>query len=121
MQISVAKYVQQNTIIHRMDPRLKIAFNILFAVLFFVTTHLVTISILLLSTLVFFYITTKKIKQIFSLMKLPLIIFIIMIIIYGFIIDQKNINIILGITTPEDLPKYKVLGLDEQQTNNFIS
>ncbi|AJC49894.1 energy-coupling factor transporter transmembrane component T family protein [Mesomycoplasma flocculare] len=121
MQISVAKYVQQNTIIHKMDPRLKIAFNILFAVLFFVTTHLVTVLILLLSTLVFFYITTKKIRHIFTLMKLPLIIFIIMLIIYGFIIDQNNINAILGIEKLNKLPKYRVLGLNEQQSNDFIS
>ncbi|MXR11068.1 energy-coupling factor transporter transmembrane protein EcfT [Mycoplasma hyopneumoniae] len=121
MQISVAKYVAQNTIIHKMDPRLKIAFNILFAVLFFVTSHLITIFILLFAALVFFYITTKKIKQIFTLMKLPLIIFLIMIIIYGFIIDQKNINIILGITAPDKAPQYRVLGLNEQQTNDFIS
>ncbi|MDW2906380.1 energy-coupling factor transporter transmembrane component T [Mesomycoplasma ovipneumoniae] len=121
MQISVAKYVPRNTIIHKMDPRLKIAFNILFAVLFFVTTHLATISILLLLSLVFFYITTKRVKQIFTLMKMPIIIFIIMLIIYGFIIDQQNINIILGISSDNEVPKYKVLGLNPEETNHFIS
>ncbi|MDW2829752.1 energy-coupling factor transporter transmembrane component T [Mesomycoplasma ovipneumoniae] len=121
MQISVAKYVPRNTIIHKMDPRLKIAFNILFAVLFFVTTHLATISILLLLSLVFFYITTKRVKQIFTLMKMPIIIFIIMLIIYGFIIDQQNINVILGISSDNEVPKYKVLGLNPDETNHFIS
>ncbi|WP_337898357.1 energy-coupling factor transporter transmembrane component T [Mesomycoplasma ovipneumoniae] len=121
MQISVAKYVPRNTIIHKMDPRLKIAFNILFAVLFFVTTHLATISILLLLSLVFFYITTKRVKQIFTLMKMPIIIFIIMLVIYGFIIDHQNINIILGISSDNELPKYKVLGLNSEETTHFIS
>ncbi|MDW2933593.1 energy-coupling factor transporter transmembrane component T family protein [Mesomycoplasma ovipneumoniae] len=121
MQISVAKYVPRNTIIHKMDPRLKIAFNILFAVLFFVTTHLATISILLLLSLVFFYITTKRVKQIFTLMKMPIIIFIIMLIIYGFIIDRQNINVILGISSDNEPPKYKVLGLNPEETTHFIS
>lgn len=34
MQINVGKYVPRDTIIHRLDPRLKIVFNIVFAILF---------------------------------------------------------------------------------------
>ncbi|MBG0730980.1 energy-coupling factor transporter transmembrane protein EcfT [Mycoplasma sp. 'Moose RK'] len=121
MQISIAKYVPRDTIIHRMDPRLKIAFNILFAVLFFITDHLLTVAILLVLTLVFFFITTRRIKQIFTLLKLPIILFLIMIVIYGFIIDQKNIDNILGISKTQKLPTYEVVGLNPQQTSDFVN
>lgn len=122
MQISVAKYVPRDTIIHNMDARLKILFNILFAVLFFVTTHLLTVFILLGFSLVFFYITTKRWAHIFLLMKLPIIIFIVMVILYGFIIDQSNIDAILGTSQGANVAKpVKLVGLNEEETKNFLS
>ncbi|WP_434337151.1 energy-coupling factor transporter transmembrane component T family protein [Mesomycoplasma conjunctivae] len=115
MQISVGKYVPRDTIIHRMDARLKILFNILFAVLFFVISHLFTIFILLAFTIIFFYITTKRAAHIFLLMKVPLFIFVIMLVIYGFIIDQSSIDQIY------QNGKLKLIGLDAVETKNFVN
>lgn len=44
-----------------------------------------------------------------------------MLIIYGFIIDHQNINTILGISSDNEPPKYKVLGLNPEETTHFIS
>lgn len=124
MQISVAKYVPRDTIIHNMDARLKILFNILFAVLFFVTTHLLTVFILLGFSLVFFYITTKRISHIFLLMKLPLVIFFVMVILYGFIIDENSINAILNVGKDgvNNAKSESILtGLNNEEAKTFLN
>ncbi|QJB71476.1 energy-coupling factor transporter transmembrane component T family protein [Mycoplasma sp. 1654_15] len=119
MQINVGKYVPRDTIIHRLDPRLKIVFNIVFAILFFVISHVMTLLILLALTLVFFYITTKRWTDIIKLLKLPVLLFLFMLVIYGFLINQENANQIIASETEKNLG-FSLLGLNTEEIYVYV-
>lgn len=118
MQINVGKYVPRDTIIHRLDPRLKIVFNIVFAILFFVISHIITLLFLLSFTLVFFYITTKRWIDIIKLLKLPILLFLFMLIIYGFLITEQNANDIIDSPNAQKIG-FSLLGLNTEEISNI--
>lgn len=119
MQINVGKYVPRDTIIHRLDPRLKIVFNIVFAILFFVISHIITLLFLLSFTLVFFYITTKRWIDIIKLLKLPILLFLFMLIIYGFLITEQNANDIIDSPNAQKIG-FSLLGLNTEEIYNYV-
>ncbi|ENY54142.1 energy-coupling factor transporter transmembrane component T family protein [Metamycoplasma alkalescens] len=77
----IGRYINLDTPIHKLDPRLKFLANILFIVLFFISPHYITLGILILFSMVLYCITTKSIKSVFKKLKLPLYIAIFLLII----------------------------------------
>ncbi|MGZ9413639.1 energy-coupling factor transporter transmembrane component T family protein [Mycoplasma sp. AC157] len=112
MNIVIGKYVPKNTFLHKLDPRIKLIFNIIFITLFFVTTHLLTLSFLIIPMMILFAVTTKKPFHLIKVAKLPIFIFLFMSIIYSFILnDLSNFN----------KPEFIIKGLDHDQSYKFIS
>ncbi|WP_330463586.1 energy-coupling factor transporter transmembrane component T family protein [Metamycoplasma gateae] len=68
----VGKYLNIDTPIHKLDPRLKFLANILFIILFFISSHYITLATLILFSMVIYVITTKSIKSLFQKIKLPI-------------------------------------------------
>ncbi|AZZ65518.1 energy-coupling factor transporter transmembrane protein EcfT [Metamycoplasma phocicerebrale] len=68
----IGKYLNINTPIHRLDPRLKFLANILFIVLFFLAEHYLTLSILVIFSMILYVIATRSFKSLFQKLKLPL-------------------------------------------------
>ncbi|WP_033160934.1 energy-coupling factor transporter transmembrane component T family protein [[Mycoplasma] collis] len=85
MTISVGKYVNKNTFLHKLDARVKLLFNIFFVAFFFIVSHLFTLSLLVLPIIIIYLLVTKKPISLLKLMKIPLFIFIFMSIFYSFI------------------------------------
>ncbi|QJG66638.1 energy-coupling factor transporter transmembrane protein EcfT [Mycoplasma phocoeninasale] len=77
----IGKYLNLETPIHKLDPRLKFLSNILFIVLFFIADHFITLIILTVFMMVVYIIATKSIKSCFSKLKLPLYIAIFLLIV----------------------------------------
>ncbi|WGI36906.1 energy-coupling factor transporter transmembrane component T family protein [Mesomycoplasma lagogenitalium] len=90
MNIVVGKYVPKNTFLHRLDPRLKLIFNILFIIFFFVVTHLFTLSFLIIPTLIIFILTTERPLHLLKMAKLPIFIFLFMSVLYGFLLYDTS-------------------------------
>ncbi|TPE57415.1 energy-coupling factor transporter transmembrane protein EcfT [[Mycoplasma] falconis] len=70
-QAIIGKYLNIDTFIHRLDPRLKFLANVIFIVLLFVTNYFITLGILVLSIMVMYVIATKSIKSVFLKLKIP--------------------------------------------------
>ncbi|MBN3535041.1 energy-coupling factor transporter transmembrane component T family protein [Mycoplasma procyoni] len=112
MNVTIGKYVHKNTFLHRMDARLKLIINILIISMFFIASHLITLSILLLPILIFFVTTTKKPLHLLKMAKMPIFIFIFTSILYGFILsDLSNF----------EKKEYFLHGLNHEQSYDLIS
>ncbi|ACF07243.1 Energy-coupling factor transporter transmembrane protein EcfT [Metamycoplasma arthritidis] len=70
-QAIIGKYVNSNTPIHKLDPRLKFLANILFIILFFVADHFITLGILTAFIMVVYIISTKSIKSCLLKLRTP--------------------------------------------------
>ncbi|MGX9359232.1 energy-coupling factor transporter transmembrane component T family protein [Mycoplasma sp. 2575] len=77
----IGKYLNIQTPIHRLDPRLKFLANILFIILFFISEHYITLSILVIISMVLYGISTKSVISIFKKIKFPIYIAIFLLII----------------------------------------
>ncbi|ENY70046.1 energy-coupling factor transporter transmembrane component T family protein [Mycoplasmopsis arginini] len=94
----IGKYLNIDTPIHKLDPRLKFLANILFIILFFVSEHYITLSILVVFSMVLYAISTKSIKSLFQKIKLPIYIAIFLLLV--------NMLTVKGAVMYYDLDKY---------------
>ncbi|WP_373435187.1 energy-coupling factor transporter transmembrane component T family protein [Metamycoplasma equirhinis] len=67
----IGKYLNIDTFVHKLDPRLKFLGNILFIVLFFIVDHFITLGILVGFIMIVYMIATKSIRSCFAKLKLP--------------------------------------------------
>ncbi|MBU4692375.1 energy-coupling factor transporter transmembrane protein EcfT [Mycoplasma zalophi] len=72
MNAIIGKFVNIDTIIHKMDPRLKFIANILFIVLFFLADTFVILSALLICVMIFYLIATRSFRTLIRKFKLPI-------------------------------------------------
>lgn len=98
----IGKYVNLNTFVHKLDPRLKFLCNILFIVLFFIVDHLFTLSILILIIATIYLIATKSIRSLFRKLKMPFYITIFILLV--------NMLTIKGAIPPEGTPYIPLAG-----------
>ena len=84
--VSAGKYIPGNSLIHRLDPRVKIISNILMIVLVFLTDSFITEALLLTPILVAFLISGLRKRMIFKLIKPALFIGVFIFLINIFII-----------------------------------
>ncbi|RMA77521.1 energy-coupling factor transport system permease protein [Metamycoplasma subdolum] len=68
----IGKYLPLDTVIHKLDPRLKFLANILFIVLFFIAEHFITLIILISFIMITYVIATKSIRSVFKKILTPL-------------------------------------------------
>ncbi|WP_027121090.1 energy-coupling factor transporter transmembrane component T family protein [Mycoplasma leonicaptivi] len=87
MKSVFGRYLHGNTFLYKIDPRLKVLLSILFIIMVFIASSFIDM-ITLASLLIFvYYISIKKIRPIFKLMKVPLIISLVL-----FIVNIYTIN-----------------------------
>ncbi|MGL5521850.1 MAG: energy-coupling factor transporter transmembrane component T family protein [Metamycoplasmataceae bacterium] len=72
MKITLGRYLNGNTIIHKLDARIKLFAAIAFVVLFFLANTFLIQFIMLVPLIIAFIITTKRPLKLFSMMKMPL-------------------------------------------------
>lgn len=82
----IGKYINLNSFVHRIDPRLKIIINILYIVLFFISDHFITIAILMVPIFIAFIIATHRPIFLLRILKVPIIVGITIFIINIFIL-----------------------------------
>lgn len=68
------RYIPGNSFMHRIDPRIKILFLILYFVLLFISSYLIDLVILTVPVVLVFMIANKRIWSTIKLVKLPFII-----------------------------------------------
>ncbi|MBT1350345.1 energy-coupling factor transporter transmembrane protein EcfT [Mycoplasma bovis] len=74
MNSNYGRYMMNDTVVHRMDPRFKIVFIIIYIVLTFVAKDFITLGIILVPLLVLFLIETKSPTAFLRLWIMPLLI-----------------------------------------------
>lgn len=72
MRQSIAKYLPNDTVIHKMDPRIKIIINIIFIIMIFTAQHFILQAIFLIPILVAFFMAKIRVIKLLTLAK-PLI------------------------------------------------
>ncbi|MCS4537110.1 MULTISPECIES: energy-coupling factor transporter transmembrane protein EcfT [unclassified Mycoplasma] len=92
MNSVIGTYVYDNTFVHRLDPRVKLIINIVYIVLTFVASHFLTLGFLFLPLLIAFLLGTKSFKSVFSLLKMPIIVGIIVFFINIYTLKVPNGN-----------------------------
>ncbi|MGY6171985.1 energy-coupling factor transporter transmembrane component T family protein [Candidatus Mycoplasma pogonae] len=92
MDIIIGKYVATNSLIHKIDPRLKILFNITYVVLFFVVSHFVTLIILFSVLALAFILATKSPLKLIKMLKMPLVVGIVIFLVNSFVLKEENIK-----------------------------
>ena len=85
---SIGKYIPGNSVIHRMDPRIKLAINIIFIVLVFMAKSFISQAILITPIIIAFLLSGVRKRQILTLLKPALIIGIFLFVINMFIGEQ---------------------------------
>lgn len=104
----IGTYIYDNTFIHKLDPRIKLIINITYISMTFVAFHFISLFILLVPLTIAYMIGTRSIKNIFSLLKIPLLV--------GFIVFFLNIYT-MKITSEQIRETYKVFFyIDKNQT-----
>ncbi|MDD7894724.1 energy-coupling factor transporter transmembrane component T family protein [Metamycoplasma hyosynoviae] len=98
----IGKYVNLDTFVHKLDPRLKFLGNILFIVLFFVIDHFVTLSFFVLFIMIAYMITTKSFKSCILKFKMPFWI--------AFFVLVINMFTIKGAIQNADIPYIPISG-----------
>ncbi|WP_029513852.1 energy-coupling factor transporter transmembrane component T family protein [Mycoplasmopsis primatum] len=74
MNSNYGRYMMNDTIVHKMDPRFKIVFAIIYIVLTFIAKDFITLGILLVPLLVLYLIETKSAVAALKLWIMPLLI-----------------------------------------------
>ncbi|WP_338822908.1 energy-coupling factor transporter transmembrane component T [Mycoplasmopsis felifaucium] len=74
MNSAYGRYMLNDSFVHRLDPRFKISFTIIYIVLTFLASDFISLGILLLPLLVLFLIGTKSFKAVLKLWIMPLLI-----------------------------------------------
>ncbi len=69
MEMTVGQYVEDDSLIHRLDPRVKIFANITLIVLVFLSQHFLTYALILIPVLIAYFCSRLKIKKLFSMLK----------------------------------------------------
>ncbi len=87
MKVALGRYLPGNTIIHRMDARIKLFANILFIVLFFLANNFIIQGIILIPLFFAFIISTRKPLFLLRMLIMPIIIGFFMLIINMFILE----------------------------------
>ena len=92
MQINIGRYIPGNTLIHRMDARLKLLANIAFISLFFVANNYIMQGILIFPIIVAFLMITKNPLKLLKTLKLPIWVGIFMFLINAFVLNTNDQN-----------------------------
>lgn len=92
MKISIGRYLNGNSLIHKLDARIKLLANIAFIILIFLADTFLLQAFILLPLIVSFVITTKKPLKLFSMMILPIWITFFLFLINCFILETNNIG-----------------------------
>lgn len=87
MKVALGRYLPGNSIIHKIDARIKLLANILFIVLFFLANNFIIQCFLLLPLIIAFVISTRKPLFLLKMLIMPIIIGFFMLIINMFILE----------------------------------
>ncbi len=69
MEITVGKYIPGNSIIHKLDPRVKLFANIFLIVLIFLVKNYIQYAILFAPIITAFFLSKMKFRKLFSMLK----------------------------------------------------
>lgn len=110
MKINIGRYLPGNTIIHRLDARIKLLANVSFIILFFMADTFVLQGILLFPIIVSFLILVKNPLKLFKTFKLPLWIGLFILLINCFILKTNLENPPAGVVINwENWTKYNLV------------
>lgn len=111
MKTTFGRYIPGNSIIHQMNPILKIILNIFYIVMAFLAKFYITFAILLLPIMAMYIIATKKIRPLFRMLRAPIII--------GIFIMFVNFYIMNSVALEPSIKYYSdISGLTIQEISN---
>ena len=90
MKLTIGQYMPLNSVIHRMDPRVKIFCNILIIVIIFLSKSFITGAIIFIPILLIFFASKLQFKKMFSLLKPALFLLFFIFIINVFILRNPG-------------------------------
>ncbi|CAM9093346.1 energy-coupling factor transporter transmembrane protein EcfT [Mycoplasma marinum] len=90
MELTVGKYIPNNTVIHRLDPRIKLFCNVVLIVIIFLTRSYVAFGIAFAPILLTYVLAKLPLKKLISMLKPVVVIMVFLFIINIFIIDKPT-------------------------------
>lgn len=74
MKNSVERYLNVDSFVHRLDPRLKIIITIMYIVFTFMARYFITLGLIFIPLVIAFIASSKQFKPVFKLLKMPIFI-----------------------------------------------
>ena len=90
MKINIGRYVPGNSIIHKMDARVKLFANVAFIILFFLANTFILNGLLLLPILISFIVATKKPLHLLKMLIMPIMVGVFILIINMFVLKTPS-------------------------------
>lgn len=89
MKVAIGRYLPSNSLIHKMDARIKLLANISFIVLFFLVNNFIIYTFLFVPLFWAFIVSTRKPLYLLKMMIMPFIVGVFMLIINMFVLDVE--------------------------------
>lgn len=90
MKVAIGRYLPSDSLIHKMDARIKLFANISFIVLFFLVNNFIIYGFLFIPLFWAFIISTRKPIYLLKMLIMPIFVGIFMLIINMFVLDTKS-------------------------------
>lgn len=90
MKINVGRYIPNNSIIHKMDARVKLFANVAFIVLFFLANTFMLQAILITPLIIAFIVATKKPLHLIKMLVIPIVVGLFLFVINMFVLDTSE-------------------------------
>ena len=90
MKVNIGRYLPGNSLIHRMDARVKLLANIAFITLFFTANNFILQGFLIFPVIIAFIMVTKNPLKLFKTFKLPLWVGFFMFLINAFVLSKDG-------------------------------
>ncbi|EIE39260.1 cobalt/nickel transport system permease protein [Mycoplasmopsis canis UF31] len=91
MKSIFGRYIPGNTFMYRIDPRIKVLLSILIIILIFIASSFIEIGLILLFVSFIYVLSTKKIRPVFKLLKLPLFISVILFFVNMYTVNSQTV------------------------------
>ncbi len=108
MKINIGRYLPENSLIHKLDARIKLLANIAFIVLFFLANTYMLQIILLLPILISFIVATNRPLHLLKMMIMPIFVSIFIFIINMFVLETRTNNFWWAVGGTENDPIVKI-------------
>ncbi|MGZ9755997.1 energy-coupling factor transporter transmembrane component T family protein [Mycoplasma sp. 394] len=91
MKSIFGRYIPGNGFLYNFDPRIKVFLTVLYIIMVFIASSFIDLFVILLPLVIIYLASTKKIRPLFKLLKLPIFISVVIFLVNLYIINSESV------------------------------